>query len=132
MAPEVVTGESYGKECDVYSFAIIMYEMLAEKLPYYDVPNQVNLQMRAAMSGTFRPTLTEDIRTRPPGILLTGGREAKLQVPEFVLETLDKYIELMKQCWVHNPSDRPSIDAVFERLQSLSEVLEKDWPSPTV
>ena len=32
MAPEVTLGQDYGPSCDVYSFAMIMYELLSEQL----------------------------------------------------------------------------------------------------
>lgn len=34
MAPEVANGQPYNETCDVYSFAILLWEMLALKRPY--------------------------------------------------------------------------------------------------
>ena len=57
MAPEVVTNDNYGSECDVYSFAIIMYEVLFERLPYSDLPSIKHLQLKVATDPNFRPTI---------------------------------------------------------------------------
>jgi len=34
MAPEVGRSEPYNEKCDVYSFAVLLWEMLALKVPY--------------------------------------------------------------------------------------------------
>ncbi|VDP78240.1 unnamed protein product [Echinostoma caproni] len=34
MAPEVLTGKSYTRQCDVWSLGILMYQLLANKVPY--------------------------------------------------------------------------------------------------
>lgn len=44
MAPEVLSG-SYDNRCDIYSYSIIMYEVMTGKKPYYDV--KVNFNSRA-------------------------------------------------------------------------------------
>ena len=34
MAPEAYGGEEYGKRCDVYSFAMTVWSIFTEKIPY--------------------------------------------------------------------------------------------------
>ena len=34
MAPEVIRHEEYDKRCDVYSFAILAWEMLTYRVPF--------------------------------------------------------------------------------------------------
>jgi serine/threonine protein kinase len=39
MAPEVLCGSQYTKAADIYSFGIIMNELLSEETPYNDIPH---------------------------------------------------------------------------------------------
>ncbi|RGB40266.1 kinase-like domain-containing protein [Rhizophagus diaphanus] len=42
IAPEVIRGQSYTKAADIYSFGIIMYEVISGLPPYYDVSHDKN------------------------------------------------------------------------------------------
>lgn len=37
MAPELIRGDPVSEKCDIYSFAMVLYEMLAKKIPYRKV-----------------------------------------------------------------------------------------------
>ena len=37
MAPELIRGDPVSEKCDIYSFAMVLYEMLAKKIPYREV-----------------------------------------------------------------------------------------------
>jgi serine/threonine protein kinase len=39
MAPELIAGKPYNEKVDVYSYAILMWELFAETLPFSDLPN---------------------------------------------------------------------------------------------
>jgi len=45
VAPEVLQGESYTQASDVYSFGIIMYEMITSLSPYYDRKHDTSLAL---------------------------------------------------------------------------------------
>lgn len=38
MAPEVLTEETYSEKADVYSFGLIMWELVSKKMPFENVP----------------------------------------------------------------------------------------------
>ena len=40
MAPEIIRGEKYGKEVDVYSFGILMFEIVTDSILYPDLENK--------------------------------------------------------------------------------------------
>mmetsp|Transcript_64697 Transcript_64697/g.140958 ORF Transcript_64697/g.140958 Transcript_64697/m.140958 type:complete len:285 (-) Transcript_64697:562-1416(-) len=89
-APEVSTG-SYDAKVDVYSFAIFMFEVLAQEMPFEgmaiaDVPQ--------AVRGGERP----DLEAIPSS------------VPE-------KMSGLMVQCWADSPRSRPSFSSIRAALQ---------------
>ncbi|RHZ85061.1 hypothetical protein Glove_71g76 [Diversispora epigaea] len=46
IAPEVLSGEEYTKAADVYSFAIIAYEIITGLPPYPDVPHDNDLALK--------------------------------------------------------------------------------------
>jgi len=75
LAPEVLSGKSYTKESDIYSFGMIMWEHTKGKKPFYNRSHDHHL-MLDILEGK-RPEITED-------------------TPEF-------YADLMKKCWNPNP-----------------------------
>jgi serine/threonine protein kinase len=39
MAPEVMRGEVYSEQSDVYSYGAILYELVTGKIPYQNLSN---------------------------------------------------------------------------------------------
>jgi len=96
MAPECVLDENYNEKCDVFSFGIMMFEILCETLKPYGSNISLNLEMRVAKNPLFRPVLPENVEVAPAQLF---------------------YIKLMQQCWSHLPQDRPSFDSIIETLE---------------
>lgn len=95
MAPEVFSGDipDYDEKVDVYSYAMLLYELIAECVPFTDV------RMDNAKLGLF---------------VLSGKRpEAKL-IPSDVPEVLR---QLMQQAWSGEPLERPDFRHARELLQ---------------
>src|SRR4051812_10585973 len=46
IAPEILRGQNYTKAADVYSFGIIMYEIISGLPPYYDLSHDENLAIK--------------------------------------------------------------------------------------
>ena len=84
LAPEVLSGEPYTKESDIYSFGMLMWEFTTGKKPFHDRPHNHCL-ISDVLKGK-RPQITND-------------------TPEF-------YAELMKKCWDHNPENRPTAEEI--------------------
>ena len=107
MAPEVASGSGYGSECDVYSFAIIMYEIMFEKLPYSEQMLLASIQFKVAQDPNFRPTLPSE-------------QELESQdITEEERESKKRFIELMKQCWQHSPQERPKFEEIVDVLEKI-------------
>ena len=58
MDPEVLCGNQYIKASDIYSFGIIMNELISEKTPYNDTPHDHILAVKICKG--FRPEIFED------------------------------------------------------------------------
>ncbi|XP_068698007.1 mitogen-activated protein kinase kinase kinase 7-like [Montipora foliosa] len=93
MAPEVFEGNNYTEKCDVFSFGIILWEMITRRKPYEETSryNAFSI-MWAVHSGT-----------RPP--LIAG-------IPQPIED-------LMTSCWDQMPSIRPSFTRIVQILQHL-------------
>jgi serine/threonine protein kinase len=103
VAPELLRGLEYSKKVDIYSFAIIMWEICSGIRPYAGTAHDINMA-RDICEGKRPPV--------PPG------------TPAF-------YSELMKSCWDANPRNRPDAAEVLKTVyhwlvnDSLEEFLRK-------
>ncbi|KAM9842415.1 mitogen-activated protein kinase kinase kinase 7-like isoform 2-T2 [Aulostomus maculatus] len=92
MAPEVFEGSNYSEKCDVFSWGIILWEVLTRKKPFDEIGGSAFCIMWAVHRGT-RPPLIKDL-------------------PE-PIETL------MTRCWDKEPSRRPSMEEVKNTMCHL-------------
>ena len=112
MAPEVMTGGNYGKECDVFSFAIIMYEVLVEKKPYFD-------KKEAGTTAHFQVATNPDFRPTIPQEMMENTRDIPIRIHQSQME----YIEMMKIGWKHQPEERPKFEEIVERFEKMNKEL---------
>ena len=92
MAPEVFRHESYNERVDVYSFAMILYNILNGKPPWPTI-NGLKAVQKASREGE-RPVLQRNWDLR--------------------------LCNLLKQCWDEAPSNRPSFQVILEILSQYS------------
>eukprot|EP00427_Karlodinium_veneficum_P042821 CAMPEP_0169253912 /NCGR_PEP_ID=MMETSP1016-20121227/38874_1 /TAXON_ID=342587 /ORGANISM="Karlodinium micrum, Strain CCMP2283" /LENGTH=400 /DNA_ID=CAMNT_0009335297 /DNA_START=28 /DNA_END=1230 /DNA_ORIENTATION=- len=95
MAPEVLSGNSYSEKVDVYSFAIVLYEVLCRWIPFEGSGLEPVSIAVAVISGR-RP----DLRHTPP-------------------DCPSGFRDLMTTCWIHDPAKRPAFDVVLEMLKEV-------------
>ncbi|RIA94005.1 kinase-like domain-containing protein [Glomus cerebriforme] len=79
-APEILRGQNYTKAADIYSFGIIMYEVISGLPPYHDVSRYINLAMKICQG--LRPRFN-------------------IKVPQLI-------VHLIKKCLDADPLNRPS------------------------
>ncbi|KAG2373072.1 hypothetical protein C9374_012918 [Naegleria lovaniensis] len=144
MAPELILEQEHSitrdllTKIDVYSFAIIMWELFFEENPYLnDNVKKLHCFPKAEKTNITPLTIFVHIakeELRP--IIPFNNREELSQWSDMylqtqnnvvdknlLLETVEKYIELMKQCWAHHPSERPSFEQIFVQLSNLKNTL---------
>ena len=95
-APEVITGEKYDKKVDVYSFGIMMAEMVTHKKPYEGVQR----------AGLQHKIIAEDLRPIVP-------TSFKHEWPDL--------LDLMKKCWDRDPRARPEFVDVAAAIQRAEQ-----------
>ncbi|KAI7747313.1 hypothetical protein M8C21_013434 [Ambrosia artemisiifolia] len=93
MAPEVIEHKPYDHKADVFSFAIVLWELLTGEVPYsYLTP------LQAAV-----------------GVVQQGLR------PTIPKQTHPKLKELLECCWQHNPTLRPNFTEILDKLKHLAK-----------
>ncbi|KAL7716585.1 Serine-threonine protein kinase [Entamoeba marina] len=95
LAPEILNGEPFTIMADIYSFGIVLWEIVTRKKPFSDIKFMADLV----------------------GRILLGER------PHFDDFTNKNYIELCETCWMDEPTSRPKISDVLFVLKELYDSL---------
>jgi serine/threonine protein kinase len=135
MAPEVGMEEPYNELCDVYSFGILLWEMMTLKKPYGDI----------GMCGLISEVWTDNASALRPlpslestGKFLSKGcgtgffdslrRRPKQQQDIHMLGTPASLQDLLNSCWSYELQYRPSMAEVEIRLQRELAALHRKYP----
>lgn len=95
MAPEVINHRPYDNKADVFSFAIVLWELATSKVPY---DNLTPLQAALGVRQGLRP-----------------------EIPSGLNPTL---ADLMRRCWDVNPTKRPSFSDITFQLETLLQHIQ--------
>ncbi|XP_048226692.1 serine/threonine-protein kinase STY8 isoform X3 [Ricinus communis] len=96
MAPEVINHQPYDQKADIFSFAIVLWELVTAKVPYDTMtPLQAALGVRQGL----RPDL-----------------------PQYAHP---KVLHLMQRCWETTPTDRPSFSEITVELEMLLQEVQE-------
>ena len=97
MAPEVAQNKPVNKQCDVFSFSLIVWEMMECKMPYHDAPSDV----LAAMA------------------IINGER------PPISAKWPDYLSSLTQACWAAASNDRPTFSDIITSLENKTYFRER-------
>ena len=101
LAPEVIRGEDAGRGSDVFSFGVVMWELLTWEIPW-----------GRANPFTIATKVTQGIRpATPPLHQLPGPDNDCFQAG------LEDYLALMHRCWSDIPEDRPDFQEIIQALR---------------
>ncbi|MCL7033660.1 hypothetical protein MKW94_027581 [Papaver nudicaule] len=91
MAPEVLRNEPSDEKSDVFSFGVILWELMTESIPWSDLNS---LQV----------------------VGVVGFMDRRLDIPE----TLDpRLASIIEDCWRSEPGGRPSFEELIPRMAEL-------------
>ncbi|CAG8485054.1 32160_t:CDS:2 [Racocetra persica] len=100
IAPEKLVDRNtpYTRECDIYSFAIVLWEVAVQKTPYYELKDLKDPE-------AFVKYVND------------GNR------PELIDESTipHKYAKVMKEAWKTEPYERPSAEIMHKKLATCLE-----------
>ncbi|KAK8844916.1 hypothetical protein M9Y10_021089 [Tritrichomonas musculus] len=85
MAPEILSGNKYGKEVDVYSFAMLMYELMTNLIPWAGLEPAT----------VIKQVCTDNLRPKLPP------------------ETPEQIRKLIHLCWSKSPDKRPTFANIY-------------------
>jgi serine/threonine protein kinase len=91
IAPEVISGKQTTKASDIYSIAMLMWEISSGQPPFINYEHENEIVMN----------------------IMNGIR------PRIVSGTPLDYEILMKQCWDADPLERPSINTLLKKIREI-------------
>src|SRR5436305_238515 len=91
VAPEIFQGQKYTKASDIYSFGMIMWELMTGRRPFWDQNH--NTELIIEICDGIRPPI---VSNAPKG-----------------------YIELMQACWHSDPNKRPTANGMIRKIMTI-------------
>ncbi|KAK3549298.1 hypothetical protein QTP70_034510 [Hemibagrus guttatus] len=93
MAPEVIKLSLFSKSSDVWSFGVLLWELLTGEVPYREI------DALAVAYGVAMNKLTLPIPSTCP----------------------EAFAQLLEECWSPNPHSRPSFSSILKRLLAIEQ-----------
>ncbi|KAJ3448428.1 serine/threonine-protein kinase -related [Anaeramoeba flamelloides] len=101
MAPEVLAGSSYDIKCDVYSYGILLYELVTRRIPYKEL-NYTPIQIAfAVVNDRLRPKFIET-------------DDVSMELKDLILKCLD-----------HRPFKRPTFKDILKIMNQENFIFPK-------
>lgn len=90
MAPEINVANPYTRSADIYSYSMVAYQIITDKLPFYDKQFRSIYALTQNVLRGVRPTITE-------------------------IE--NKYVrDFLEACWNPNPQERPAFNDIINMI----------------
>ncbi|GIM07470.1 hypothetical protein Vretimale_11595, partial [Volvox reticuliferus] len=135
MAPELVLSGNYNEKVDVFSFAIIAYELFTGKLLAMKIANEYAFQLE--QQGGSGLAAARRARAGPGGLpegtTRSAEQDAEAGVMAYVMRRCNGSREpmpswwpaelqgLISRCWAQDPADRPSFSQIHRELRRMQQ-----------
>ncbi|KAH9258105.1 hypothetical protein BASA81_003668 [Batrachochytrium salamandrivorans] len=107
MAPEVLRkNEMYGQKCDVYSFGVLLTELVTRRMPWLDRYQHLDF---------IKPMIEDKQRPTIPRYLSSGQLRAASELGDVI-----------KRCLNEQPENRPMFCDVITQLEHIYTLVETD------
>lgn len=104
LAPEIIREQEFNVASDVYSYGIILWELLTRKHPYSEYPYQFMFELEDIIKRGMRPTIPADAPA--------------------------DYAALIRRCSADDPEERPTMFEVIKLLISMAADLAPELHIP--
>jgi len=112
LAPEVLKGESYDTQSDVYSFGMVMYEVLARRIPFDEFYEHPRFMREITLPDGSQTSVLKEQNLK--AAILSEGL-----LPTLPLTPLGPLAELMSMCWLPSPDARPTFNGAVNVSQDV-------------
>ena len=97
MAPEVFKSEQYTTKADVYSYGVVLWEIICREPPFK------NLRPHEIIARVVNDGARPDLNKIPP-------------------ECPKELVIIMQRCWAQNPEDRPDLNIIIKALKKIENL----------
>jgi serine/threonine protein kinase len=154
MAPEVILTNNYDQKCDVFSFAIMMFQILTKKIEnIYEIQKQenekkieLNVELKTKNKKKYFKTeieLKESLlnNNNEEGddcndnendfnlnieLRVANNPDLRPVTPKkFENKKYFEFVDVMRKCWKHDPKERPNFNEITMTLQEILENIKK-------
>lgn len=103
LAPEILSGGQCTTASDVFSFGVVMWEILTRRIPW---EGKTTWAIVGDVQSGHRPTIPETIVEQD-----NDG------------ESVREYMSLMEACWSHHPAERPDFGSIAQKLREIQRII---------
>jgi serine/threonine protein kinase len=130
MAPEVMEGGRYNHKVDVYSFGILLTELLTRKMPFKDLYSGFDF-VDAVIDRAERPTIPFWASTTASvtNVIVSGGEvddDGISSATASAHASPSELGDLVMKCTNRDPSSRPDFKQIIIKLEQLKSLPEEE------